>query len=796
MLKFIILYVKGIVNRTWALGARRLDFGLGIALGLAFALYLRTMPPTVLDGDSGEFQYMAHILGVPHSTGYPLYILLAKSFTLLPIGDVAYRVTLFSVVCGALTAPIVYATARRLVRRRAPAFLAAMLLAVTPSMWGGATNAETYALHLLLGVLTVFFAVRWHQEHQPRDFCALALVFGLGLAHHRLIVFLAPALALVVWFSRAQQSRSLIARGGVLVLLPLVLYAYIPLRAAMLIAEQDPANWEFYTREDAMLKGTVSAYYNHTPEGVFNLITGFHDRSKLGFKSPLDEANRLTLATTLLWQQFGAAGIALACAGAIESFRRDRAQFAIIFAIAVGIGFIAIYLRGASTVYYFSLCYFALALWIGFGMDALLRWAERVRRATTSRAVAALASSRVIIALLALLPLSALAANFASLDRSEYTAARTYAQTVLRDHLAPNAVVIAPWEVSQPIRYLQFVENQRADLLVVNASPIWPQFDRMLTRARELRRPFYNVEFKPEFRETPGPRTVQAVPLPLPAEPQPRYALDDARIVPEVQIVGYDLEPDPPLPGEPARALIYYRTLARMYPMYSAMLTLTDLTGKTWVESKGFPASFYYPTYRWQAGDFYRDAWAFHLPTDAPAGLYHLDLVWYMYDLETRRVDETREYRVSLGTLRVGDLRATNIAHAQTARVGDAITFLGWTSDARVVTRGQSFNLDLFWRAEGAITESYTVFAHLIDASGRVVADADSPPWRGAFPTERWSVGEALRDRHTFQVPVDLAPGDYAIEIGMYLPATNTRLPIETPSGRADKIVLMQVSVR
>jgi len=42
------------------------------------------------------------------------------------------------------------------------------------------------------------------------------------------------------------------------------------------------------------------------------------------------------------------------------------------------------------------------------------------------------------------------------------------------DHLAPNAVVLAPWEVSQPIRYFQFVENVRPDLLVVNVSPNMP----------------------------------------------------------------------------------------------------------------------------------------------------------------------------------------------------------------------------------------------------------------------------------------------------------------------------------
>ena len=71
--KFIILGVNRIVNRARTEFTRHPDLSTQIVLfAAAFVLYWRTMPPTVLDGDSGEFQYMASILGVPHSSGYPL----------------------------------------------------------------------------------------------------------------------------------------------------------------------------------------------------------------------------------------------------------------------------------------------------------------------------------------------------------------------------------------------------------------------------------------------------------------------------------------------------------------------------------------------------------------------------------------------------------------------------------------------------------------------------------------------------------------------------------------------------
>src|SRR5581483_9942539 len=69
---------------------------------LAFGLYAATLAPDVLEGDSGEFQYVTYTLGVPHATGYPLYALTGWLWShLLPLGSVAWRVNLYSAAAGA-----------------------------------------------------------------------------------------------------------------------------------------------------------------------------------------------------------------------------------------------------------------------------------------------------------------------------------------------------------------------------------------------------------------------------------------------------------------------------------------------------------------------------------------------------------------------------------------------------------------------------------------------------------------------------------------------------------------------
>ena len=56
--------------------------------------------------DSPKFQLVGHVLGTAHSPGYPLYVVLTHLFTRVPIGILAWRVNLFSAVCGALACAI------------------------------------------------------------------------------------------------------------------------------------------------------------------------------------------------------------------------------------------------------------------------------------------------------------------------------------------------------------------------------------------------------------------------------------------------------------------------------------------------------------------------------------------------------------------------------------------------------------------------------------------------------------------------------------------------------------------
>jgi hypothetical protein len=116
---------------------------------LILPIYLLTMGRVVGRADVFEFQVVAYQLGIAHPTGYPLFLLLGKLFTFLPLGSVAWRVNLSAVVYAAITAVLLAYLGWRLYGRYRPALLAAVALALTPTFWSQAIEAEVYTLHTL-----------------------------------------------------------------------------------------------------------------------------------------------------------------------------------------------------------------------------------------------------------------------------------------------------------------------------------------------------------------------------------------------------------------------------------------------------------------------------------------------------------------------------------------------------------------------------------------------------------------------------------------------------------------------
>jgi hypothetical protein len=112
------------------------------------------------------------------------------------------------------------------------------------------------------------------------------------------------------------------------------------------------------------------------------------------------------------------------------------------------------------------------------------------------------------------------------------------------------------------------------------------------------------------------------------------------------------------------------------------------------------------------------------------------------------------------------------------AKFGDVARLEGYSLESSGAGRGGVLPVTLYWRAGAETDVSYSVFLHLVDGTGRLVAQHDSPPASGALPTDIWVSGEVIADRHEIALPPDLAPGSYNLQVGLYRPDTFERIAV------------------
>ncbi|MEO8084583.1 MAG: DUF2723 domain-containing protein [Ardenticatenales bacterium] len=228
--------------------------------------------PHVYTTDVGEIQNALPRWGTIHFTGYPVYSALGSLFvTLLRAVHVppALAVSLFSLLWAALAAACVAALAVRLGARRWPAVVGACLYGLSTSAWMNGSIAEIHSTTMFFTALCLLLAVRYEHTGARRDLLWLAVAFVHGVLHMRAVLFLAPALAILVaprWRDVLRAWRPIVAIG---LLSPLV-YLYMPLREWM------GAAWTFGQTRTwrgfwAMVLDTKADRIVHPPAGAGEL---------------------------------------------------------------------------------------------------------------------------------------------------------------------------------------------------------------------------------------------------------------------------------------------------------------------------------------------------------------------------------------------------------------------------------------------------------------------------------------------------------------------------------------------
>ena len=235
---------------------KQLDMAASAVFLAALITYVQTLCPTVYTGDSGDFITASYTYGVAHPGGYPLYMIIGKIFSLIPIGSIAYRYNLMSALFAASTAVIIYWMVKKLTENTEASVFAGLMVAFSKSIWDQATIAEAYVMNGFFIAATTYLLIIWRKDKNQKTLLWAATVVGFGITNHLSTIFYLPAFAYLVYEKDKKIVGKIKEKLALHFFTPLILYLYIPIASLM----NPPYNW--------MKPDTINRFLAHVTGSV------------------------------------------------------------------------------------------------------------------------------------------------------------------------------------------------------------------------------------------------------------------------------------------------------------------------------------------------------------------------------------------------------------------------------------------------------------------------------------------------------------------------------------------------
>jgi hypothetical protein len=431
-------------------GAVVLSGALAVVL-ISLLFYLRTLAPTVLYYDPTAFpdsvvlQVQAIVLGIPHTTGYPTWVMLTHLFTYLPVGDPAYRTNLSSAVFAAAAVLLIYLLCLRLTRRTVPSCVGALLLGLSRDFWSQAVITEVYTLNALFVALVIFLLLLWRDTRDDRHLLLACFSMGVSLTNHLTSGLLLPAGALFVGLLDRRKLRDLrlMLKGATVFLIALTPYLYLPIRASM----NPPLNRE--------APNDLGSFF-HLVSGV-----GFADRMFVYGPAGLAGKAQQYFSDYLAHQFFCVPSLLLAAVGVVWLFLRDRPALAML--VFLYLGWLVYALEyGIRDVYVFYIpTYLILAVFVAAGVAAVMNDAENLARRVPAKL--GMATLIGVTAAVLVVPFGGIGQRYKAVDQSQDYVGQQTIECVAQKTQRGATVL----QHRSLLNYMTLVEGGRRDLDVV-----------------------------------------------------------------------------------------------------------------------------------------------------------------------------------------------------------------------------------------------------------------------------------------------------------------------------------------
>ncbi|MCX6164620.1 MAG: DUF2723 domain-containing protein, partial [Ignavibacteriae bacterium] len=430
-----------------------------------FAVYLKTLAPSVSFIDSGELATVCIKLGVAHPTGYPLFTIIGHLFSLLPFGEEVFRLNFMCAVLSSLALVVFFNLLVFILRdfnleqnqkeKKSGnlgvgfndfiifliSFAGTLILAFSTTYWNISNSLEVYSLHQLLIISIIFVILKAANESNKKDsrkdiyWVFFAFLLGLSFSNHLSTIFMSLG-CLYLYFAINRFSDVSFKRLAIMTLpflIAFTVYIYFPIRADNpVISWGYPANWNNFIR--------------HFTGKQFSVWM---------FSSTDVTSKQFSYFVSNYPKEFYYIPLVLAIFGLIKIFIQQKKLFYFTFLL---FGFNVLYAINYDIHdidSYFILAYIVSVIWIAFG---LLFFIEKFKNISLNLAFASV--------LIAIIPLYG---NYKSNDESANYYVRDYTMNVFKS-AKPNSLILSTqWDffVSASM-YYQYIKGERPDLTIID----------------------------------------------------------------------------------------------------------------------------------------------------------------------------------------------------------------------------------------------------------------------------------------------------------------------------------------
>jgi hypothetical protein len=425
-------------------------------------VYLSTLSPTVQFIDSGELAVVCAKLGIAHPTGYPIYTILGRLFTILPLKDIIFRVNLMSLLFVCLGNLILFfiilgiiepsfAREKRKNSKKSyhkiwAAFWACLIFSFTPTLWSQATSNEVYSLNILFYNLIIILLLLWRNNlrrlNGERTFFLMVFLYGLSFGNHMSTILLLPALVFFVVTTQglsALDSKKIIL-CFLLFIVGLSIYIYLPVRSSQnpLLDWGNPETWTTFKRHVTGWQYQVWMFSESTEKLYANFVSFIK----------------------LFFHQFPFYLLPLSLLGTYELFSKDRKFLFFLVILFFANMFYGINYDIPDIDPYFLISFLVNSILIGVGLYSLFQIMQKLK------------IKKVILYGITFcfifLPFIILKKNYFEADQSKNYIAYDFASNLMRSVKKDAIILTDVWDHYSPWLYLRYIELKRPDVVYLD----------------------------------------------------------------------------------------------------------------------------------------------------------------------------------------------------------------------------------------------------------------------------------------------------------------------------------------